>query len=108
MSKVSTLLLQTPSFLSSNLLFFYLSFSVDRNIAARSGKVIDEVKQQKKTDLLRSKVEEESNPYYTSSRLMDDGLIDPRDTRDVVAFCLATFAQEEIRGNPGFGGVSRM
>lgn len=81
---------------------------MDRDIASRSGNVIDEVKQQKKTNMLRASVEQECDPYYTSSRLMDDGIIDPRDTRDVVGFCLAIFAQEVVRGNPGFAGVSRM
>lgn len=81
---------------------------VEREVAARSKVVIDEVAQQKKIGRLHSSVTAESDCYYTSSHLKDDGVIDPRDTRDVVAFCLAIFAQERIQGNPGFAGVSRM
>jgi len=34
--------------------------------------------------------ERESAPLFATARLWDDGIIDPRDTRRVLAFCLAT------------------
>ena len=34
---------------------------------------------------IRAKYEHEGNPYYSTSRLWDDGIIDPLDTRKVVA-----------------------
>lgn len=34
--------------------------------------------------------EEESSPYYATARLWDDGMIDPRQTRQVVGLALAT------------------
>ena len=34
------------------------------------------------------KYEEEGNPYYSSGRLWDDGVIDPRDTRSVLGLAL--------------------
>jgi len=37
---------------------------------------------------IRAKYEKEGHPYYSSARLWDDGVIDPRDTRDVVIQCL--------------------
>ncbi len=40
-------------------------------------------------DEIRSKYEEESNPYYSTARLWDDGVIDPRDTRDVLGLCIS-------------------
>ena len=40
-------------------------------------------------DAIRSKYEEEGNPYYSTARLWDDGIIDPRDTRRVLALGLA-------------------
>ena len=40
-------------------------------------------------DEIRAKYEEESNPYYSTSRLWDDGVIDPRDTRDVLGLCIS-------------------
>ncbi len=36
------------------------------------------------------KYETEGSPYYSTARLWDDGIIDPRDTRDVLGLCLAT------------------
>ena len=35
------------------------------------------------------KYELESDPYYSASRLWDDGIIDPVDTRDVVGLGIA-------------------
>lgn len=36
-------------------------------------------------DAIRAKYEEEGNPYYSTARLWDDGVIDPLDTRRVLA-----------------------
>ena len=40
-------------------------------------------------DEIRERYESESNPYYSSARLWDDGVIDPRDTRDVLGLCIS-------------------
>ena len=40
-------------------------------------------------DEIREKYESESNPYYSTARLWDDGVIDPRDTRDVLGLCIS-------------------
>jgi 3-methylcrotonyl-CoA carboxylase beta subunit len=46
--------------------------------------------------------ETQSDPYYATSRLWDDGLIDPVDTRDVLGLCLALAArQDEPPRGPG-------
>jgi 3-methylcrotonyl-CoA carboxylase beta subunit len=39
--------------------------------------------------------ETQSDPYYATSRLWDDGLIDPRDTRDALGLCLALAARQD-------------
>jgi 3-methylcrotonyl-CoA carboxylase beta subunit len=36
-------------------------------------------------DEIRAKYEAEGNPYYSTARLWDDGIIDPLDTRRVLA-----------------------
>ena len=36
-------------------------------------------------DEIRAKYEAEGSPYYSTARLWDDGIIDPRDTRRVLA-----------------------
>jgi 3-methylcrotonyl-CoA carboxylase beta subunit len=46
--------------------------------------------------------EEQSDPYYATSRLWDDGLIDPTHTRDVLGLCVALAArQDEPAAGPG-------
>ena len=40
-------------------------------------------------DEIRAKYEREGNPYYSTARLWDDGIIDPLDTRKVVALGIA-------------------
>eukprot|EP00854_Cymbomonas_tetramitiformis_P004711 gene4711-5764_t len=63
------------------------------------GKKIDESVFEKSRAMLRAQVENEGNVYYTSSRLIDDGIIDPRDTRDVLAVCLsAIYSGEGVDG----------
>lgn len=39
--------------------------------------------------MVRYKFEEESDPYYSTARIWDDGLFDPRDTRQALAIGLA-------------------
>jgi acetyl-CoA carboxylase carboxyltransferase component len=40
-------------------------------------------------DEIKAKYEEEGNPYYSTARLWDDGIIDPLDTRRVLALGLS-------------------
>ena len=51
--------------------------------------------------------ETQSDPYYATSRLWDDGLIDPTQTRDVLGLCLALAARQDPPA-PGRGIVYRM
>ncbi len=51
---------------------------------------------------------EEGKALYATARLWDDGLIDPRDSRNVLAFCLATCREAEARTlYPNTFGVAR-
>ncbi len=57
-------------------------------------------------DQIRAKYETESNPYYSTARLWDDGVIDPRDTRDVLGLCISASLNASM---PDMGyGVFRM
>jgi len=51
--------------------------------------------------------ETQSDPYYATSRLWDDGLIDPVHTRDALGLCLALAARQDAP-TPGPGIVYRM
>lgn len=51
---------------------------------------------------------EEGKALYATARLWDDGLIDPRDSRKVLAFCLATCREADARTlHPNTFGVAR-
>ncbi len=43
----------------------------------------------------RRQFTEQSDPYYATARLWDDGIIEPQDTRDVIGLCLALAARSE-------------
>jgi 3-methylcrotonyl-CoA carboxylase beta subunit len=55
---------------------------------------------------IRAKYETEGHPYYSSARLWDDGVIDPRDTRDVLIQCLDVIACSPVPS--GKFGLFRM
>ena len=42
----------------------------------------------------RAQFTEQSDPYYATARLWDDGLIEPAETREVIGLCLALAAAE--------------
>ena len=47
-------------------------------------------------DEIRAKYEEEGNPYYSTARLWDDGIIDPLDTRRVLALGISAALNASI------------
>jgi 3-methylcrotonyl-CoA carboxylase beta subunit len=55
---------------------------------------------------IRQQYEIQGHPYYSSARLWDDGVIDPAETRRVLALCLAA-ARHSPGGESRFG-VFRM
>ncbi|MFT4988477.1 MAG: 3-methylcrotonyl-CoA carboxylase beta subunit [Acidimicrobiales bacterium] len=56
---------------------------------------------------IRGQYETQSDPYYATSRLWDDGLIDPVDTRNALGLSLALAARHD-KPAPGPGLVYRM
>jgi geranyl-CoA carboxylase beta subunit len=60
-------------------------------------------------DAIVQKFESQADAFYTSGLVLDDGVIDPRDTRAVLAFCLDTCAEAAARQPwPVQFGVARM
>jgi 3-methylcrotonyl-CoA carboxylase beta subunit len=55
---------------------------------------------------IRQQYEEQGNPYYATARLWDDGIVDPLDTRRVLALGLA--AAQHAPAEPTHFGVFRM
>jgi 3-methylcrotonyl-CoA carboxylase beta subunit len=54
--------------------------------------VMKEVGQPETAELLHDQYEEQGKPFYSTARLWDDGVIDPRDTRQVLGQALAACA----------------
>ncbi len=48
----------------------------------------------------RAQFEEQSDPYYATARLWDDGIIEPAQTRDVLGLCLSLAAGEPRDTSP--------
>jgi 3-methylcrotonyl-CoA carboxylase beta subunit len=55
---------------------------------------------------IREQYERQGHPYYSSARLWDDGVIDPRDTRRVLALALAVARNAPYDAQPF--GIFRM
>ena len=54
-------------------------------------------------EFVESQIEEQSLPYFLSGMVYDDGVIDPRDTRTVLAICLSVIENRPIAGTDRFG-----
>eukprot|EP00007_Cunea_sp_BSH-02190019_P007154 CAMPEP_0174240394 /NCGR_PEP_ID=MMETSP0417-20130205/18587_1 /TAXON_ID=242541 /ORGANISM="Mayorella sp, Strain BSH-02190019" /LENGTH=577 /DNA_ID=CAMNT_0015319479 /DNA_START=28 /DNA_END=1761 /DNA_ORIENTATION=- len=80
---------------------------VMRRDAARRGIEIDEEVAAQRKAMMAGMIERDSDVYYTSSRAIDDGIIDPRDTRTVVGFCLSVIYSAPVKGDNVFG-IARM
>ncbi len=58
---------------------------------------------------VKDKIDKESTALYATARIWDDGIIDPRDTRRVLAMTLATcFESEKRRVRTNSFGIARM
>ncbi len=58
--------------------------------------VMTEVGQAETGAQLRSQYERQGHPYYATARLWDDGVIDPRDTRDALGLALSAAANAPL------------
>ena len=58
--------------------------------------VMTEVGQPEAGSQLREQYERQGQPYYATARLWDDGVIDPRDTRDVLGLGLSAAANAPL------------
>ena len=55
----------------------------------RAGNDMDHGQREEFTRPILDKYEAEGNPYYSTARLWDDGIIDPADTRTVLGLGIA-------------------
>jgi 3-methylcrotonyl-CoA carboxylase beta subunit len=52
---------------------------------------------------IRARYEAEGDPYYATARLWDDGIIDPKQTRDVLGLAFSATLNAPIPERPRFG-----
>jgi geranyl-CoA carboxylase beta subunit len=77
--------------------------------ATRKGVPIDPAQSQAQFDKIVELFGRQADVFYTSGLLLDDGVIDPRDTRAVLAQCLSLCAEAASRVlRPVQFGVARM
>ncbi len=76
---------------------------VRRAKAMRDGKKFDEKADQQLKEMVIDYLEKLSHGLVASSMLTDDGIIDPRDTRDVIGFCLSIVNNNHIEGAKEYG-----
>ena len=76
---------------------------IKREAAAKAGQPIDEAKLEFGRKMLEDQIQKESDCYFATARLWDDGIIDPRDTRTVVAIALSAAYNAPIEGTMEWG-----
>jgi acetyl-CoA carboxylase carboxyltransferase component len=76
---------------------------IKTNSAKNSNIKIDKRKLNKEKKDLIVLAEEKASVWHTSSELMDDGIIDPRNTRFYLSFCLDIINKEKIKGSSSYG-----
>jgi acetyl-CoA carboxylase carboxyltransferase component len=80
---------------------------VARRAAESRGEEFDEQADAVRRAELAERIDSESDAVYTSARVLDDGIIDPRDTRTVLGIALSAVHSNVIEGTESFG-VFRM
>lgn len=67
------------------------------NAARRKGQPLDPEKMTRQSRAIAAHFDVQSDAFYTSGHMLDHGMIDPRDTRRVLGFCLETCLEARAR-----------
>ena len=76
---------------------------VQRASAQSKGIEYDEEKGEMIKAMLIVEAESKASAWYSTSELWDDGVIDPRETRNYLGFTLAVVYNQPIKGTEGYG-----
>jgi len=76
---------------------------IKREALTKQGLPIDEAKLAASKQALEAQIEAESDVYFATGRLWDDGIIDPRDTRTVLAISLSAACNRPVEGTMEWG-----
>lgn len=80
---------------------------IQREAARKAGMEYDEEQGKQMREYMTKEVEKKSTAYYASGNIWDDGVIDPRETRNYLGFCLEVVNNVPVKGTGEFG-VFRM
>ena len=80
---------------------------VRRQAAERAGQVYNEDEDKMVRQMVIGQIEQESNAFYATARIWDDGVIDPRDTRTALGIAISATFNNVVKGADSFG-VFRM
>jgi acyl-CoA carboxylase subunit beta len=76
---------------------------IQRQAAAAKGEAVDEQRLAVGKAMIEGQIDSEASPLFATARLWDDGIIDPRSTRDVVGIALSTAYSAPVRGTMEWG-----
>jgi acetyl-CoA carboxylase carboxyltransferase component len=76
---------------------------IKRDAAAKQGVAVDENELAMMRKMLESQITRESDSYFATARLWDDGIIDPRDTRTVLGIALSASYNNPTEGTMQWG-----
>ncbi|HTU74833.1 MAG TPA: carboxyl transferase domain-containing protein [Trebonia sp.] len=80
---------------------------VGRQSALATGRPFDADADAAQRKAIEAQIERESQAFFVSAKIYDDGVIDPRDTRTVLGMTLSAVHSGPVEGRRGFG-VFRM
>jgi acyl-CoA carboxylase subunit beta len=80
---------------------------VRRQAAERAGQAYNDEQDTAVRQMVIQQIDKESNAFYATGRIWDDGVIDPRDTRTVLGIALSAAFNNAVKGSDTFG-VFRM
>jgi len=76
---------------------------IQRQSAEKKGVEVDEERLNVVKQMIEGQIDMESNAFFATARLWDDGIIDPRDTRTVVGLCLSISYNRPFQGTTSWG-----
>ena len=76
---------------------------IKRDSAAAKGKEVDEEQLALMKQMVSQQIERESTAEYATARLWDDGILDPRCTRDALGIALSACHSAPVEGSTSWG-----
>jgi acetyl-CoA carboxylase carboxyltransferase component len=76
---------------------------IQRQAAEAGGGTYDEEMGKQMREYMMKEVAQKSSAWFSTGNLWDDGVIDPRDTRNILGICLAVVNHSPINGATSFG-----